>query len=404
MVEIDVFSISDITERLKQSIETDTQFSNIWLEGEISSLTKARSGHIYLTVKDSDSSIRCVFFKSDNFSVRDRIVDNSRVLLYGSFTLYKARGDLQFVISHIESGDKGPLWAEFERRRESLAAEGLFDLARKRSLSKFPRAVVVVTSPTGAVIEDIRNIVSRRWPLTKLILEPTIVQGANAAQNIASAIRNVSNYDGDQIDLVIVARGGGSVEDLWAFNEEIVVRSIYSCPVPVISAIGHETDFTLADLVADHRAPTPSAAAEMAVPDRFEVLQQIESLVLRQNTSMKSLLSSLLDRVSHFSSRIQLKRPAIELLQASVQAFTDQMSHAIRLKLVEQSRLIFYSEGKLDSLSPSATLIRGYALVSKQDAAVRSYKDVIDADDVLIHWHDGSLKARIEMTGGSDVD
>ena len=188
MVEIDVYSVSDITEKLKRSIEADTQFSNIWLEGEISTLTKARSGHIYLTIKDSDSSIRCVFFKNANFAVRDKIIDNSHVLIYGSFTLYKARGDLQFVISHLESGDKGPLWAEFERRRESLAAEGLFDPARKRVLPKFPKGIAVVTSPTGAVIEDIRNIVSRRWPLTNLIVEPTIVQGLDAAQNISSAI------------------------------------------------------------------------------------------------------------------------------------------------------------------------------------------------------------------------
>lgn len=401
MVEIDVFSVSDITERLKKSIEVDSQFSNIWLEGEISGLTKARSGHIYLTIKDSDSSIRCVFFKNDNFLVRDKIVDNSHVLIYGSFTLYKARGDLQFIVSHVESGDKGPLWAEFERRRENLAAEGLFDLARKRPLPKFPKGILVVTSPTGAVIEDIRNIVSRRWPLTKLIVEPTVVQGANAAQNIALAIKNASNYDREQIDLVIVARGGGSVEDLWAFNEEVVVRSIYSCPIPVISAIGHETDFTLADLVADHRAPTPSGAAELAVPDRQEVLQHVESLVIQQHTSMRILLSSLLDQVSHLSSRIQLKRPAIELLETGVQALTDRISRAIRFKLGEQSRLIFYSEGKLDSLSPSATLSRGYALISKKDAAVRSYKELVDADDVLIHWYDGSLKARIDMTGGS---
>jgi exodeoxyribonuclease VII large subunit len=402
MVEIDVFSVSDITERLKQSIEVNSEFSDIWLEGEISGLTKARSGHIYLTVKDSDSSIKCVFFKNDNFLFRDRIVDNSRVLIYGSFTLYRARGDLQFIISHLESGDKGPLWAEFERRRERLTAEGLFDLSRKRPLPKFPKRILVVTSPTGAVIEDIRNIVSRRWPLTELIVEPTIVQGIDAAQSISSAIKNVSNYDGEQIDLVIVARGGGSVEDLWAFNEEVVVRSIYTCPVPVISAIGHETDFTLADLVADQRAPTPSGAAELAVPDRQEVLQQVELLLVRHNMSIRNLFSLLFDRVLHFSSRVQLKRPASELLEAGVQAVTDRMSHAIRFKLVEQSRLIFHSEGKLDSLSPSATLSRGYALVSKEDAAIRSYKSLVDADRVLIHWHDGFLKARIEMNGDSN--
>jgi exodeoxyribonuclease VII large subunit len=389
MVEIDVFSVSDITERLKQSIEVNSEFSDIWLEGEISGLTKARSGHIYLTVKDSDSSIKCVFFKNDNFLFRDRIVDNSRVLIYGSFTLYRARGDLQFIISHLESGDKGPLWAEFERRRERLTAEGLFDLSRKRPLPKFPKRILVVTSPTGAVIEDIRNIVSRRWPLTELIVEPTIVQGIDAAQSISSAIKNVSNYDGEQIDL-------------WAFNEEVVVRSIYTCPVPVISAIGHETDFTLADLVADQRAPTPSGAAELAVPDRQEVLQQVELLLVRHNMSIRNLFSSLFDRVLHFSSRVQLKRPASELLEAGVQAVTDRMSHAIRFKLVEQSRLIFHSEGKLDSLSPSATLSRGYALVSKEDAAIRSYKGLVDADRVLIHWHDGFLKARIEMNGDSN--
>lgn len=404
MVEIDVYSVSDITEKLKKSIEADTQFSNIWLEGEISTLTRARSGHIYLTIKDSDSSIKCVFFKNDNLAVRDKIIDNSHVLIYGSFTIYKARGDLQFVVSHLESGDKGPLWAEFERRRESLAAEGLFDPARKRVLPKFPKGIAVVTSPTGAVIEDIRNIVSRRWPLTNLIVEPTIVQGLDAAQNISSAIKNVSNYSGDLIDLVILARGGGSVEDLWAFNEDVVVRSIYSCPVPVISAIGHETDFTLADLVADQRAPTPSAAAEMAVPDRVEVLQQIQSLVLRQNSSIKIVISSLSDRISHLASRIYLKRPGIELLEAGVEAITSRMSHTIRLHLAAQSRLIFHSEGKLESLSPSGTLGRGYALISKGDLAVHSYKDVMDADDVVIHWHDGSVQARIGKDGGSNVE
>ena len=256
-------------------IEGDLKLSNLWVEGEISNLSRSTRGHVYFTLKEGAYALRCVMFQRQ---YRGAPLDNgAQVLAHGNVTFYEQRGDIQLVVDFVQPAGVGAKQAEFERLREKLAAEGLFAEERKRQLPAFPSCIGVVTSPSGAVFHDILRVISRRWPLAEIVLAPTPVQGVRAAIGVTEAIRQLNERPGT--DVIIVARGGGSIEELWAFNEEIVARAIFASTVPVVSAVGHETDYTIADFVADVRAPTPSAAAEIVGPDWQQVWRQVRALM-----------------------------------------------------------------------------------------------------------------------------
>ena len=257
----EVYPVSQVTRYLRELLETNRHLTEIWVAGEVSNLSLASSGHIYFTLKDARGALRCAFFRNRNVGQRDRLSEGASLIVYGSLSLYEQRGDLSFVVDFVQPEGTGALAAEFERRRARFEEEGLFAPGRKRELPRFPRRVGVVTSATGAVFHDICDVLGRRWPLAEIVLQPAPVQGDGAAPAVAEAIRTITHEQ--DLDVLIVARGGGSTEDLWAFNEEPVIRAIFASPVPVVSAVGHETDTTLSDLVADVRAPTPSAAAEL---------------------------------------------------------------------------------------------------------------------------------------------
>ena len=262
-----VYSVRQVATHLRELLESDLFLSDLWIAGEVSNLRRYPSGHLYFSLKETDAALSCVLFKSANTGFR--FEDGDAVVAHGRISFYEVRGDLQFIVDFVQPEGVGALQAEFERLKARLQEEGLFDESRKRPLPRFPRRIGVATSPAGAVFHDICHVLERRWPLAEVVLAPTAVQGPEAVPGLVGAIGALNRERG--IDVIIVARGGGSMEDLWAFNDEQVARAIFGSLAPVVSGVGHETDTTIADYVADLRAPTPSAAAELVAPDRTEV-------------------------------------------------------------------------------------------------------------------------------------
>ncbi|MSQ41366.1 MAG: exodeoxyribonuclease VII large subunit, partial [Dehalococcoidia bacterium] len=268
-----VYAVSQITAYLQASLESDDFLRDVWISGEVSNLSASGAGHMYFTLKDNAGQLRCVMFRSQRG--REFLEKGAAVLAHGAISFYQTRGDLQFYVDLVQPAGVGELTLKLEQLKVKLQEEGLFEPSRKRSLPPFPHKIAVVTSPTGAVWHDIQNVIRRRYPLVELALAPTPVQGGQAAERIVEALQTV-NQESD-VDVVIIARGGGSLEELWPFNEEVVARAIYASRIPVVSGVGHETDVTIADLVADLRAPTPSAAAELVVPDKRQLQAEVLS-------------------------------------------------------------------------------------------------------------------------------
>lgn len=391
----EVYPVHQVTRYLRELLESDRHLTAIWVAGEVSNLTRASSGHMYFTLKDERGALRCAFFRNRNLGQHTKLAEGLSVVVYGSLSLYEQRGDLSFLVEFVQPEGTGALAAEFERRRARFEAEGLFAPERKRELPPFPQRVGVVTSATGAVFHDIADVLARRWPLATIVLQPTPVQGEGAAPAIAEAIRALAR-DG-QPDLVIVARGGGSAEDLWAFNEEPVVRAVFACPVPVVSAVGHETDVTLADLVADVRAPTPSAAAELVAPDRAAVVRQVATLVRQLDVQTTQRIDSAREDVETRSAALVRRLPDITMLRERVGAAVTAArratgaSHTLRVEGVARAA------ARLNALSPLATLERGYALVTREDGTLATSAAALRAGErVTLRLRDGARGARIE--------
>jgi exodeoxyribonuclease VII large subunit len=367
-----VFSVSELTARIKSALEEE--FPNVTLRGEISNLSRPRSGHVYLNLKDDSASIRAVIWKSDAERIVFDLEDGLAVTARGKLTVYAPRGEYQLNIRRIEPEGVGPLELAFRQLVSRLAAEGLFDAARKKPLPRFPRRIIVVTSPTGAAIRDLLQVTSRRWPLGEILIVPAKVQGAGAAAEIANAIALGNRVTG--ADLMILARGGGSIEDLWAFNEEVVARAIVGSSVPVVSAVGHETDVTVADFVADHRALTPSEAGERCVPDIREVAQQ-------------------LDRLGERVARAGRNR--IDQARVRLAALADRAVRGVRRSLDDRRHRLAQLAASLEALSPLAVLARGYSLTfTEAGAPVRSPADVSPGDRLRTRLATGQIFSRVE--------
>ena len=356
-----VYSVSLITAYLRERLEYDPVLQDVWVSGEIANLRRSGTGHSYFTLRDEAGSLRCVLFLSSGGS--ERLVPGAAVIVHGRISIYERSGDLQLIVDLVQPEGVGELQLRLEELRLKLEREGLFEPSRKRVLPPFPRRVAVVTSPTGAVWQDIRNVVGRRYPLVELVLAPTPVQGEEAAPSVVEALRATGRSD---VDLVIVARGGGSLEDLWPFNEESVARAVYSSPVPVISAVGHETDVTIADLVADVRAPTPSAAAEMAVPDVVELARRVSTMRASAMAAAASHLATRSESVRELEGRLFSSAPDVDTLRRDVDDLLGQaaahMAHDIEIRRERLGSL----SGRLRALSPYAILRRGYAIVQRR--------------------------------------
>jgi exodeoxyribonuclease VII large subunit len=366
-------TVSELTARIKSALERG--FAEVALRGEVSNLSRPRSGHVYFSLKDDAAQIRAMLWKSDAQKVVFELHDGLAVKVWGRVTVYAPRGDYQLAIEAIEPEGIGALELAFRQTMARLAAEGLFDPDRKKPLPRFPKRIVIVTSPTGAAVRDLLQVTARRWPATEILIAPTSVQGPGAAQEIAAALGLAHRVAG--ADLVILARGGGSLDDLWAFNEEVVARAIAGSKLPVVSAIGHEIDVTIADYVADRRALTPSEAGEICVPDAREVAQQLDRLG---------------DRIARAG------RARIDQARLRLQTLAEQAKRAVTRALDDRRHRLARHAAALEALSPLAVLARGYSLTFQEDGAlVRTPDDVHPGTLIRTRLASGRITSRVEV-------
>jgi len=393
-----IYRVGQLTSYIKSLFEADDLLQDLWLEGEVSNWRAYPSGHVYFTLKDAEAAINCVIWRSYVSGLDFRPGDGDGVLAHGYVSVYEGRGTYQFYVDHLQRAGAG-LWAlEFERVKQKLQAEGLFEPGRKRPLPRFPRRLGVVTSPAGAAWRDICRVLSRRYPLVEVLLSPTAVQGDDAPPQIVSALQLLARH-GD-VDAIIVARGGGSAEDLWAFNDERVARAIAASPVPVITGVGHETDVTIADLVADLRAPTPSAAAEVAVPDGEELRDSLAQCAAALEGAMRAMLGHARARLEREAAALRRASPVSwvnrerQRLDEQVRALSVAMENDLALRRARLQGL----ERQLLPLSPQATLERGYALVQEVPGhrVVRSVRQAPPGQPLTIRVADGQFPARAE--------
>lgn len=396
MDEHDILSVTELTQRLKALVETG--FSHVCVEGEISNFSRATSGHIYLTLKDETAQIRAVLWRSAASRIRFELHDGLHVVAAGPIEVYAARGTYQLVVERIAPQGIGPLELAFRQRYEKLAAEGLFRPERKRPLPRFPRRIALVTSPVGAAVRDMLQVITRRWPACDIVIVPVAVQGAVAAEEIAAGLRSVPRISG--VDVVITGRGGGSLEDLWAFNEEVVARAIFECPIPVVSAVGHEVDVTIADLIADKRALTPSEAGEIVVPAREDVVSDLKHMARRLQAAMQNHLQHRNLLLEGIARSRALARP-LELVhdrERLVDEFSERLRRAIG-RQIERARHRVEAIGcTIDALSPLKVLNRGYSLTRSMatEKIVRTSRDISAGERIETRLAQGRLTSVVE--------
>ncbi len=394
-----VYTVSQVTRHLKESLESDSLLADLWLVGEVSNLRVSAAGHAYFALKDEQSVLNCVMFRGQPGV--ELLASGTAVSTHGRITFYTPRGSTDFMVDLAMPEGAGELAMELERLRQRLDAEGLFEVTRKRPLPEFPQVVGVVTSPTGAVFHDIQNVIRRRYPLVELVLSPTPVQGAGAASSIAAALERLDR-DG-RADVIIIARGGGSLEDLWPFNEEVVARAIYASRTPVVCGVGHETDTTIADQVADLRAPTPSAAAELAVPHQDGLRWQLTELADRSHRAMVLALRERRAKVAGLVRRMEIDLPSLETWRRKV----DDLARSVDVMLVNRVGLTRSQvEGlghRLRALDPAATLNRGFSVVQSAASGqvVSSTKQVATGDALTITVSDGLIPATAGSGAGA---
>jgi len=393
----EVFSVSEVTNYLKTVIEDDPQLQEIWVVGEISNLSKPASGHIYFTLKDEGAALRCVIWKWQAKYLQAGLQEGLAVEAHGSFGVYEHGGNYQFYVNGLRHDGEGALYQEFLRLKTRLEAEGLFSEERKRPLPPYPQVIGIVTSPTGAALQDMLNVFQERYPIVEIVLAPTLVQGADAPPMIAAAIQRLNQEV--KPDIILLARGGGSLEDLWPFNEEITVRAIINSSAPVISGVGHETDFTLADFAADLRAPTPTAAAVSAAPhvcDLFASLEGYQQLMVNNADSfiqekqqqMREMYFALQQKSPHWLVRQDMQR----LDEISVRLSTIA-GHALQIRQANLGRM----ESRIHNLNPQIVLGRGYALVSdKRGLPIDTIRKVQSGMEVGVQLQDGKFNADVK--------
>ena len=382
-----VATVSQINGYVKKILDHNIILNNVWVKGELSNFKRHYSGHLYITLKDEGGVLKAVMFRGAATTLAFEPADGMKVLARGRVSVYEAGGAYQLYIEEMIPDGVGELYIAYEQLKKQLADEGLFDERHKKPIPKFPKAVGVVTAPTGAAVRDIINVITRRYPMAEIILYPAKVQGTGAAQSVVKAIEYFNATR--EVDTLIVGRGGGSIEDLWAFNEEITARAIYASEIPVISAVGHETDFTIADFVADLRAPTPSAAAEIAVPSTPELAARITADKSRIQQSIVSRIEGGRLLLKRFKMRTPKDR--IDEYSLRVDAMTRSMENSLKMKTMSLRRHFAAQAAKLDALSPLQTLSRGYAIPTREDGTViRSVGEVKSGDEFTLRLKDGS--------------
>jgi exodeoxyribonuclease VII large subunit len=395
-----IYTVSEVTADVKEVLETS--LPSLWVEGEISNFKHHTSGHMYFTLKDERSQLPCVMFKFANRRLSFRPESGTKVVAWGRIKIYEPQGKYQLYVERMRPAGVGDLAAAFERLKRKLAQEGLFDEAHKTALPPMPGTVAVVTSPTGAAVRDVIRVVRERFPATRVVVVPTPVQGADAPEGIVRSIELVDSWG--EADVMIVGRGGGSLEDLWAFNDERVARAIFAAATPVVSAVGHEVDFTIADFVSDRRAATPSNAGELVVPDRDEIARAIGVERRRLASAMGSIMRARSDRVERLRTAYVFRRPTamVERLSERIDELSHRAALALDGKMTAARRALERVVSELRLADPSHVLARGFAAVSvlPQLSPVRSVADVGVGTEIRVTLADGAFDARVASVAG----
>lgn len=400
--ELPVLSVSELTVCLSAVVES--HFPKVFVEGEISNLTRASSGHLYFTLKDNQAQLKAAMWRSAASRLKFVPQDGQHVIAIGPIEVFGPRGQYQLIVDRLSPQGAGAQELALRKLHEKLSAEGLFDPARKRPLPKFPRVVALVTSPTGAAVRDMLEVMGRRWPAQRVVVVPTAVQGEGAGLKIARALVQAGRLP--EVDVILCGRGGGSSEDLWAFNDEVVARAIAASPVPVISAVGHEIDVTIADLVADRRALTPSEAAELAVPLRVDVLAQLAGASERMTAAARQRIARERAAVEAFAARRCFRRPLDRFRQTTerVDELSERMRRAVSRMLKSSREKLEGLAAQLDALSPLRVLDRGYTLtkLARTDRLVRSTLDVQPGDELSTLTNDGMILSTVARIDRDD--
>ena len=390
-------SVTQLNEYLKMLLDGDRVLSNVFVRGEISNFKLYSSGHAFFTLKDDAGQLKSVMFRSYFSRLAFLPEDGMRVIAHGRVSVYESSGQYQLYVDDLQPDGAGSLAMRFEQLKRKLAAEGLFDESRKRPLPPIPRRIGVITSPSGAAVHDIINVLGRRFPAAEMILYPSEVQGTQASAQLISGVEFFSMTG--LVDVIILGRGGGSAEDLWAFNDEYLARAVASCAIPVISAVGHESDFTICDFVADRRAPTPSAAAEIAVPDMGEILRGLASVRGKMQTSMQKLILQERRILNQIAQSRVFSRPEqmLDNFRMRLDEHEADLDRGVGQALLQRKQTVASVAGKLQALNPLSVLSRGYATISRDGASITSVKQINDNDTLDIRMADGSVRATVSQ-------
>lgn len=397
MAESDIFpmqkilTVSELNHLAREILEMS--FPLFWVSGEVSNFTRAASGHWYFSLKDSSAQVRCVMFKGRNNYVDFIPREGDKIEARCTVTLYEARGEFQLTVEFIQKAGLGALYETFEKLKSTLAAEGLFDAVHKQSIPKYPSTIGVITSPDAAALRDVLTTLKRRNPNINVIIYPTSVQGKGAAETIAKAINKAN--DRNEVDTLIICRGGGSMEDLWQFNEEIVARAIYNCTIPTISGVGHETDFTIADFVADTRAATPTAAAELSSTRLVEMQQVMTQLRQRLARLITIKLQADSQKLDYLTKRLISPLQQLQNQSAQLKQLQNRLAYAIQQQLQKKQHTFLQLKSSIEKLSPQAVLARGYAIVSQNDQVITNSSQVELSQEVNIRLNIGEATAII---------
>ena len=409
-------TVTQLTKYIKYKIDNDQNLMKIYLKGEISNFKAHSRGHMYFTIKDENTRINAIMFSTYASKLKFTPIDGMKVLISGKVSVYEQTGSYQIYVDSLEEDGLGNLYVAFEQLKKKLEQEGLFDQSKKKPIPKMPSKIGIITAPTGAAIKDILSTLKRRWPIAETILFPSLVQGAEAATDIVRNIELSKNYD---LDVLIVGRGGGSIEDMWCFNEEIVARAIYDLDVPVISAVGHEIDFTISDFVADLRAPTPTGAAEMAVPNINDVINYLKQLEIRTINSITNIIKINKEALNKITENYILKNP-ITMYQIKEEKFDNlfdrlinsykkiisdnknklvliinNLNNGIINNLNNNKNRYLTTINKLEVLNPLNTIKRGYSITKKEGKVITSTKDVKRNDNLQLELSDGTINVEV---------
>ncbi len=395
MEEKNYISISDINHLIKEHIDSNYYFNNVYLKGEISNFKNHTRGHLYFSLKDDNSKISAVMFYNNAIKLNFEPVDGDQVLVSGRISCYEASGTYQIYVNDMQKDGLGNLYLEYEKLKKKLAGLGYFEETHKLPIPKFPKRIGVVTAPTGAAIRDVMSTIKRRYPICEVILFPALVQGTGAKESVASQINKAQDFD---LDLLIVGRGGGSIEDLWAFNEEIVAKAIYDSKIPIISAVGHEVDFTIADYVADLRAPTPTGAAEMAVPVLSDVINYINQYKIRLNEVIKNIINNKSLALTKLKDSYVLKNPLAlyEIKEQKLDSLYDRLNKTMLHQIEIANNKLGHLIKELKILNPLNILESGYSLTTKDSKIIKSVKDIKVDDNLKIKVTDGDIKVCVK--------